>query len=501
MKLLDSYSIESEGVPAQVVISRKDDEFIDTYELTYTKIRDATQVVLNHLKEKIIEEIELKTSEILDPRELDKVKARLILKAHEMISKTLPSLSVEEEKMFVGTLVHEMLGLGPLELLMSDENLEEVVVNSAREPVFVYHKKFRWLKTNLYLQSEEQIYNYSAIVARKVGKQITTLHPLLDAHTVAGHRVNSTLFPISTKGNTITIRKFKKDPWTIIHLLSPELGTINLEVASLLWLAVQYEINILIGGGTASGKTSFLNSIMLFIPPNQRIVSIEDTRELQLPDFLHWTPLTTREPNPEGKGEIKMLDLMVNSLRMRPDRIIVGEIRRDLEAEVLFEAMHTGHAVYSTIHADDTLQMKNRLINPPINLPEESLGTLQLIVAQYRQRRLGIRRTYEIAEIIPQESSAGINVIYKWNSRFDRLERVGEYGRLGNELTIHTGFTSKEIDLDLTEKKKVLEWMLKNKVFSVNEVGAMIGHYYRDKDFMLEGILKKKTPEQLYGGK
>ncbi|MBI5636176.1 hypothetical protein HY993_04410, partial [Candidatus Micrarchaeota archaeon] len=157
MKLLDSYAIESEGVPAQVVISRKDDEFIDTYELTYTKIRDATQVVLNHLKEKIIEEIELKTSEILDPRELDKVKARLILKAHEMISKTLPSLSADEEKMFVGTLVHEMLGLGPLELLMSDENLEEVVVNSAREPVFVYHKKFRWLKTNVYIPSEEQI--------------------------------------------------------------------------------------------------------------------------------------------------------------------------------------------------------------------------------------------------------------------------------------------------------------------------------------------------------
>ena len=147
----------------------------------------------------------------------------------------------------------------------------------------------------------------------------------------------------------------------------------------MIWLAIEYEMNILFSGGTASGKTTMLNVCMPFVQPNSRIISIEDTRELQLPDFLYWTPLVTRLPNPEGKGEINMLDLLINSLRMRPDRIILGEMRRAREAEVLFEAMHTGHSVYSTVHADTTSETISRLTNPPLNVPPNLLKA----VAQY----------------------------------------------------------------------------------------------------------------------
>ena len=215
----------------------------------------------------------------------------------------------------------------------------------------------------------------------------------MDAHLKTGDRVNATLSPISSKGNTITIRKFAVKPWTVTDFLKE--GVISYEGAALLWSAVQNELSIIITGGTASGKTSMLNVISNFFPPNQRIISMEDTREIVLPKTLHWVPLETRLPNPEGKGGIEMLDLIINALRMRPDRIIVGEIRRKAEAEVLFEAMHTGHSVYGTLHANNVKETINRLTNPPIDLPKQILSALSLIVVQHINRRTGRRRRSE----------------------------------------------------------------------------------------------------------
>jgi type IV secretory pathway ATPase VirB11/archaellum biosynthesis ATPase len=678
MKVLTSYIIESEGVMAEIEITQDDREFTNKYYLKHAKIKPATEAVLEYLKEKIIESIDIKTSEILDPRENEKVKAKLADRASVLIEEQLPGISEEEKKILVGKIINDMTGLGDLELVLNDDNLEEVVINSSHEPVKVYHKKFGWLTTNIIIKSEEQIYNYSSIIARKIGKQVTNLQPMMDAHLLNGSRVNAVLFPISNKGNTLTIRKFSKDPWTIVNLISPEYKTITSEVAALIWTSMQYEMSMLIGGGTASGKTSFLNAILPFIPANNRVISIEDsvkgsesiifqknnvfyekkiselvesqlakdktvledgsevalnsdeikvfsstkdgrviltqptafikhriskniveillllenysisvtedhsvfqinktltpvkagdlregdeicvatltrenlsingstqmnildeiqtktskiakisrtfyegdvydltvpmyenficsnvvvhnTRELVLPDFMHWIPMVTREPNPEGKGEITMLDLMVNSLRMRPDRIILGEVRRREEAEVLFEAMHTGHSVYSTVHADEVLQVKNRLLNPPINLPEEVLGALQLIIVQYRQRRTGIRRTYEVAEITPEEQKMNLNVIYKWNARDDKLERVGNFVRLIDELTMHTGMTVNEIEDDIKEKKAILNFALEHEVNKVNDIGALIAEYYKNKEELMSQITKNKMPEWL----
>jgi flagellar protein FlaI len=497
MKVLAKYDVVSEGVPAEITIMRKEEEFIDTYEVTHAKIKKPTRAVLDYLKGKIIESISVKTSEMLDPRESERVRLRIVDKAHELLKDEIKGLSDEEENILVGKLAQEMTGLGDLELLLADDNLEEVVVNSSHEPVYVYHKKFGWLKTNLTIPNEEMVSNYASIIGRKIGKQITNLAPLMDAHLLSGDRANATLFPISTKGNTLTIRKFAREPWTITHFISPEFNTLNAETAALLWLSVQYEMNLLITGGTASGKTSFLNAVLVFTPANQRIISIEDTRELMLPDFLHWTPMVTRAPNPEGKGGVDMLDLLVNSLRMRPDRIVLGEIRRQNEAEVLFEAMHTGHAVYSTLHADNAAQVKSRMISPPIALPEEMLGALQLMAVQYRQRRTGMRRTYEIAEIVPKENGADINVVYRWSPREDRLKKIGNYKRVFDDLTLHTGMTTNEINRDLKDKQRLLNYMLKHNVNRVNTVGRLVAAYYRDPERVLKHASKNLNPEKL----
>ncbi|MFQ5405552.1 MAG: type II/IV secretion system ATPase subunit [Candidatus Micrarchaeia archaeon] len=493
MNVLEKYGIQSEGIIADIIISEKPEEYVNTYELKHTRVKQATNVVLDYMKEKIIDAINIKLSEMMDPRENENVRERIAEKAREIIKQELGGLSKQEEHVIIGRLLQEMMGLGEMELVLADEKLEEIVINSANEPVWVYHKKHGWLKTNLMLKSEEQIHNFASIIGRKVGKQITTLDPLMDANLLTGSRVNATLFPISSKGNSMTIRKFRKDPWTIINFIDPAINTLSVEAAALFWTAIQYELNILVGGGTASGKTSFLNAILVFTPPNQRVISIEDTRELTLPDFLHWTPMATRQPNPEGKGEVSMLDLMVNSLRMRPDRIILGEIRRKREAEVLFEAMHTGHSVYSTLHADEASQVRSRLISPPIELPETVISALHLISVQYRQRRTGIRRTFELTEVLPDENGVSMNTIHRWNARTDKLEKVGESIRITNELTLHTGMTIKEIRAELTEKETILSQMLKQKIHDVNSVGRVIAAYYRQPDKVSELAAKGKS--------
>lgn len=495
MKELASYQVESEGVPAEVVIVENDGDFINTYELRHTRVKQSTRALLDYLKRKIIEAVNIKISEVIDPREAEAVKKRLVDAAQALVKEDLKGLSKEEENILVGRLIQDMMGLGELELILADTNLEEIVINSSKEPVFVYHKQFGWLKTNVTIHTEEQIHNYAALIGRRVGKQITNLTPLMDATLLNGSRVNATIFPISAKGNGMTIRKFRADPWTIIDLIQNK--TLDFEVASLIWLGVQYELNTLIAGGTASGKTSFLNAILVFSPPNQRIISIEDTRELVLPDFLHWTPLVTRLPNPEGKGGVDMLDLMVNSLRMRPDRIVVGEIRRQREAEVLFEAMHTGHSVYATLHADNSTQVKNRLINPPISIPEEVLGALHLVIVQYRQRRTGQRRTFEVAEVVPEDEKTNINVLYSWDPREDRLQKVEESARLWSELGMHTGFTPKEITEDIAEKQEILKYMAKQGIHNVNSVGRVVAAYYRTPDKILDFARKNADNKML----
>ena len=294
----------------------------------------------------------------------------------------------------------------------------------------MYHKKYGWCKTNVQLKNEESIYDISAMIGRRIGKQINMLNPVMDAHLSSGDRVNATMFPVSSFGNTITIRKFSRNPWTIPYLI--ELNCISPQVAGLIWLCMQNELSLLVSGGTGSGKTSFLNAMSCLIPANQRVISIEDTRELTLPTFLQWVPMVTREPNAEGKGEITMLDLLVNSLRQRPDRIIMGEVRKQREAEILFEAMHTGHSVYATLHADNAAETSPALPRPPSTCRGEPVGAFRqswcssATEAQH-PAHAGIRRG---------EKGGDINTLYRWDMKNDRIGEVGKMVTLSATLSL-----------------------------------------------------------------
>ncbi|MCK5234644.1 MAG: type II/IV secretion system ATPase subunit, partial [Candidatus Aenigmarchaeota archaeon] len=488
----------SDNVTAKVTILEKPEEYIPLYSVEQPVLHKATHAVLDHVRSQVISMVQLSTSEFIDPKAYKDVKKKFMDKAREIIDELLPESSENEKKILVGILIHEMIGLGDIEILLNDNYLEEIVVNNCEEPVWVYHKKFGWLKTNITYKSEEAIYNNMTAIGRKVGRQITNIHPLMDAHLSTGDRVNATLFPISTKGNTMTIRRFSRSPWTIINMIDPKVKTMSLEIAAILWLSIQYELNILVVGGTASGKTSLLNAILPFIPPNQRIISIEDTREIQLPKYLHWIPFSAREPNPEGQGGVSMLDLLTNSLRMRPDRIIVGEIRRSKEAEVMFEAIRTGHSAYATFHSDTAEQAYKRLTNPPISLPEPLISALHLILVQYRHRRKGIRRSLELAELIPlDDMSNKVNVIYKWNARNDEFEKVGRYIRVINEINLFTGMDETEIERNLKDKETILKWMLDNNIKDVNAVGKVFAEYYKDEKKITALAKSNGKPEEI----
>jgi flagellar protein FlaI len=475
------YKIVSEGIEALVSIYEDPKELVGVYSLKVPRMDAATAAFFEDLKGELLKRLTVTPQEVLDVRMADELKRKFIELSKGMAIAKIPHLSEKQAQFISGTLVHEMLGLGPIEFLLKDDNIEEICVNSSSEPLWVYHRQFGWLKTDITIPSETQIWNYASAIARRIGRQITVQTPLLDAYLTTGDRVNATLTPISA-GNTITIRKFARKPWTITDYIN--LKTLSAEVAAFLWLATQYESSMIVSGGTGSGKTSMLNVVCSFFPANQRVVSIEQTREVTLPSHLQWVPLAVREATAEGKGEVTMLDLLVNSLRMRPDRILVGEIRRAEEAQVLFEAIHTGHSVYATMHAETISETLRRLTSPPIALPPVMMESLPLIVTMFRDRRTGIRRIFEIGEIIPsvfdESKPPSINLLFRWKAATDTIEKVNAPVRFREMLKTFTNMTDSDIERTLAERVEVLNWMTKRGLNNVEDVGRMLARYNRD---------------------
>ncbi|MFH0715036.1 MAG: ATPase, T2SS/T4P/T4SS family [Candidatus Diapherotrites archaeon] len=275
------------------------------------------------------------------------------------ILRASPELGIPERRFefYADAVVREMVGYGLIDQLVRDDQLEEIMIIGPQKPVYVFHRSYEMMLTNIEFYSDSEIEDLINKIAREIGRRVDISAPLLDARLPDGSRVNATISPASVSGATLTIRKFRADPYSLVDLIN--YNTLNPEAAAFLWLMVEglgvKPANVLISGGTGSGKTTLLNVMASLVPPQERIVSIEDTAELSLP-LLHWIRLEARPPGMEGRGEITLDVLTKNSLRMRPDRVIVGEVRHD-EAFTLFTAMNTGHD--GALNADALVQFSD----------------------------------------------------------------------------------------------------------------------------------------------
>lgn len=470
MKLLDKYgNVE--------IFNRKGG--IPLYKELTPPLDDLEYAIKEQVKETAIKEISIDSNKIIDSQ---RAKELFFKEVRKLILPNFPRLRTEQVDRISWKVVLEMVGYGALEPLLGDENLEEVMVVGEKSPVFVYHKKYGHCETNIKFRAESELRYLAEKIARDVNKRVDRSAPLLDARLPDGSRVNIAIPPISLDGVSITIRKFRKDPISIVDLINYR--TMSAELAAFLWICVDglgfRPSNIIVAGGTASGKTSTLNTLTCFIPKSTRIITIEDTAELCL-YHQNKVRLETIPPNVEGRGEVVMDDLLKNALRMRPDRIIVGEVRGP-EARTLFTAMNTGHAgCMSTIHANSIQDVVVRLTNAPMNVPITMIPSLDLIVMEERffdERRGTIRRITEVAELFVDEGGEILqNSIYKWNPAQDEIKSTAIPKKTQFKLEQAAARMGTDFETELKARQELIQELISKGIARFEDIYPKVSEY------------------------
>jgi len=393
-------------------------------------------------------------------------------------------------------LFRDFLGYGKIDIIMEDEGIEDISCDGHNVPIFIYHKKYDEISSNIIFDKEEELNSFVVRLAQICGKQISVYSPIVDGKLPDGSRLQTTLARTVTRGSTFTIRKFKENPLTPIDLINFQ--SISLEMAAYFWMAIEKGASILFCGGTASGKTTALNALSLFIPGSHKIVSIEDTREVNLP-HENWIAGTTRQgfsASDEKTGkDIDMFDLIRAALRQRPKVVMVGEVRGN-EAYSLFQAMATGHTSYATVHASDIHTLIQRLENPPISLPRALLTSLDIIVFQNAVDIKGktVRRMTSVTEIVKLDPDTNQLIFmepYKWVSKTDdRFESSGS-SKILNNIRLQNDWSDLELCEELEKRILILRWMVEKGVNDYREVGRIVNLYSKYPD----DILKKAAEE------
>jgi flagellar protein FlaI len=430
------------------------------YYVPVARPKKAEKTIISTIKEAATRLITISPYRIREPEQRKAVYKQKILE----ILRNSPELHIPERRFefYAECVVREMVGYGIIDPLVTDDNLEEIMIIGPRKPVYLFHREYEMMTSNIEFYSDQEVIDLINRIARQVGRRVDISSPLLDARLPDGSRVNATIAPASVEGATLTIRKFRKDPYSMIDLIS--LGTISAEVAGFLWLCVEgmgaKPANILIAGGTSSGKTTTLNCLASFIPERERIITIEDTAELNLP-LKHWIRLEARPPGLEGKGELTLDILTKNSLRMRPDRIIVGEVRHD-EAFTLFTALNTGHdGCMGTVHANSPQETIVRVTNPPMSVPEVMLSGLDIIMVEHKihdKRRGTIRRVTNISEVSGVLlRSPQTQTIFERNPITDVLEKTTAPIKYLKILQDFTGLSRNKIEEEWRERTIFLQ--------------------------------------------
>jgi flagellar protein FlaI len=390
----------------------------------------------------------------------------------------------------------DFVNYGKIDPIMRDRAVEDISCDGADKPVFVYHHGYRDLRTNLSF-SDERLSAYVVRLAQRAGKHLSVADPLVDASLPDGSRVQLTLGgEVTTGGANFTVRKFAEVPFTPVDLIN--WGTFSLEQMAYLWLAVENNASLMFAGGTGSGKTTSLNAVSMFVPPESKVVSIEDTPELTLPHDNWIQSVTRRGVTAGGRGSVGMFDLLQAALRQRPEYLVIGEIRTESDvALTFFQSIATGHTAYTTFHADSVRGLLSRLQNEPLNVPAGMIGNLDIVSIQQQTTQNGkrVRRNRRLVEFghdeIDGDRSDGDGVtpheVFRYDPTADRFEQTTG-SRVLDTIATERGWSPDRIERELEHREAVLEYLLEAEITEYERVARVIQGFIRDPEHVLEEV-------------
>jgi flagellar protein FlaI len=415
------------------------------------------------------------------------------------------TLAPETYAKIIYYIYRDFVGFNEIEGLLHDPYIEDIGCSGLNIPVFVVHRKFGSIETNIVYTDIEYLNNFVIKLAERCGRYISYAKPLLDGSLPDGSRVQATLAKdVTTKGPTFSIRKFRVEPFSPIDIIN--LKTASPELMAYLWLIVESRASILICGGVSSGKTTFLNSISMFIPPEDKIVSIEDTRELNLP-HENWIPSVSRIgfgiPEEGGKryGEVTLFELLKESFRQNPDYVIVGEVRGK-EAYVMFQGMASGHTSIGTVHAGSVEDVIKRLETPPIELSPSLIETLDLIIVMTNAKEKGksarrVKEMVEIESLDPRTGTAHTVKVFTWIPSNDSFVMNLEDSYLLRKISFEKGLPYADLKEEMNKRARILNWMIKYNLTDFREVCKIINLYYKEPSTIMKWVEKDMPPYKI----
>ena len=478
------YTLISPYVSVHIYWDRNEGELI--YKLEEPILSESEKAVLTTLETSLGEMINVN---VLIQKTIESRIEYLDKTSRLLIEELNLTISEETYKKIFYYLFRNFIGLNEIEPLMKDYFIEDIECNGVDTPLYIIHRLYRNMKTNVKYDSIDNLSSFVEKLAQRCGKYISYANPLLDGSLPDGSRVNATYTAdVTSRGPTFTIRKFTKIPWTPVQLINN--GTISPEMLAYFWLLLDYRANILVTGGTASGKTTLLNALAFFIPPEYRIVSIEDTRELNIPRE-NWLPSVARTALGQGSvGEVDLFSLLKNSFRQNPDYVIVGEVRGK-EAFVLFQGMASGHSSISTMHADSVDTLIKRLETPPIELSPSLLNTLDCvaIMTHARFNKQEARKLREIVEIIKVDDKgvALTNTPFIWNPQDNNFYFKKDI-KVFEKLSKRYGLSLEQLNLELDNRARLLYQLQVRKIFDFHQTQKIINEYHKNPSAVIQAF-------------
>ncbi|HVP40827.1 MAG TPA: type II/IV secretion system ATPase subunit [Candidatus Krumholzibacteriaceae bacterium] len=475
----EAYSIEEPFVYAAVI--RDPDTQKIRYEIIEPTLLPEEEKQLKELKSLLREEIDI-TPKDLETRE--KATEFLKTKVKEIIKNYHIKIAEEAVDKLLYYVIRDFLGFGKIDPLMKDHLIEDISADGVNVPLYVWHRLYESLPTNIIFKDENELNSFVIRLAYLAKKNISIALPMLDASLPDGSRIQLTYGnEVTRRGSTFTIRRFRVDPLTISDLIT--FNTLSSEIAAYFWYIIENRASVLVAGGVAAGKTSTLNCLSMFIKPELKVVSVEDTAEINLP-HENWIPSVVRTGygfEDKGLGAISLFDLLKAAVRQRPDYIIVGEVRGE-EAYTLFQAMATGHLGMCTIHAESVDAVIHRLESEPMNIPPSLLTMIDVIMVQIRTEIDGkpARRAFSIAEMIglnQKTKELKTNEVFQWNAKNDSFSYSGHSFILEKNMR-KFGLEETEVRKEILRRKTVLEWMAKNNIRRYTDVANVIREYYAE---------------------